>query len=259
MTNTDASPAIILRSQIQTVQSTFTGDEYELAIWVPPSYDTSTHQYPTLYILDSPLTFGFTVPVILGEMWENLVPEMIIVGIGKEIRSYDEWWPIRSRDYAPLPLPNQPDSGHADAFLECIRSDIVPFIDTHFRTNSKDRIIWGHSLAGAFVLYALFHQSIVFHRYIATSPAVVLDEVTLIDTEVELPLSKQALPVHLFVSVGSLDQGFGPYIASFITSLHSKRYSNLWFTNSTVSGFGHSSALPLGFIQGLRAVFSDQV
>jgi predicted alpha/beta superfamily hydrolase len=120
----------------------------------------------------------------------------------------------------------------------------------------NDRTIWGHSLAGSFVLFAFFDPSTVFNRYIATSPALILDGVQLIDAEAELPLSKQALPTRLFVSVGSADQSFGPQIRSFATTLQNKHYSNLQLTTSTIDGFGHSSALPLGFIRGLRTVFS---
>ena len=112
-------------------------------------------QYPTLYLLDSPFGFGFAVPVVLGYMWDGMVPEMIVVGIGKQIDSYDGWWPIRGRDYSPVVLPSQPGSGQAAAFLKFVETELVPFIDSNFRTAPDNRVLWGHSLAGAFVLFCL--------------------------------------------------------------------------------------------------------
>ena len=255
--NAKASPAIVINSQVVTLRSAAVGDDYELAIWLPPGYTAAAKLYPTLYLLDSPLMFGFAVPIVLGMMWDSLVPEMIVVGIGKQIKSYDEWWPVRTRDYSPLPFPNQENSGQAATFLKCVRSEVLPLVDQMFHTDVTNRTLWGHSLGGAFALYTLFHEPRLFHRFIATSPAVVDQGLPLIDIESGLPAEGTVLDAHLFVSVGSLDQDYKPHTDAFSAALRNRHYRGLLFKTAIVEGYAHIAAGPPGFIQGLRAVFSE--
>lgn len=255
--NAETSHAIVVHSQVVTLRSAAMGDDYELAIWLPPGYSAAGQPYPTLYLLDSPLNFGLAVPIILGMMWDSLVPEMIVVGIGKQIRSYDEWWPFRTRDYSPLSFPNQENSGQAATFLQCVRSEVLPLIDQTFHTDVTDRTLWGHSLGGAFAIYTLFQEPRLFRRYIATSPAVVDQGQPLIDIESGLPAEGALLDAHLFVSVGSLDQDYKPHIDAFSAALRSRNYRGLLFKTAILEGYAHLAAGPPGFIQGLRAVFSE--
>jgi hypothetical protein len=254
--NSEFPQATILSTQTRSLHSTTVSDEYEISIWLPPDYDTSEQQYPTLYLLDSPFGFGLAVPVVLGHMWDGMVPEMIVVGIGKQIDSYDEWWPIRGRDYSPVVLPSQPGSGQAAAFLKFVDTELVPFIDSNFLTAPDNRVLWGHSLAGAFVLFGMFSKPDLFSRYIATSPALVLEGETLIDYQGGLPTGALFSETSLFVSVGSLDHEFGPHINAFTKIMQDRDYPDLDFKTAILEGYAHISASPPGFIRGLPAVFS---
>jgi predicted alpha/beta superfamily hydrolase len=251
----DGAPAIILDSHVHVLRSTIVDDDYELAVWLPPSYAGSAERYPALYLLDSPANFGFAIACIIGQIWEGLLPEMIVVGIGKPVASYDEWWPVRSRDYSPAPLPNDESSGHAVAFSLCLATELLPFVDRTYRTKPSDRAIWGHSLGGTFVLYMLLNESKLFYRYIATSPAVVEQGQVLIDAG--LPLVGAALPAKLFVSVGSLDDEFLPHVEALETALRRRQYQGLQLSRATLVGYAHASAAPMGFMLGIRAVFAD--
>ena len=80
----------------------------------------------------------------------GVVPEVLVVGIGRPVISAYEDGPSRARDYSPVPIPGDQESGHADAFIEALRTERLPFTDHHYRTNRDDRSLWGHSLGGAF-------------------------------------------------------------------------------------------------------------
>lgn len=257
MMDSEFPQATVLGSEVRTLHSTAVSDDYEISVWLPPSYATSSKRYPTLYVLDAPFAFGVAAPVVLGQNWDGLVPEMMVVGIGKNISRDDEWWPIRNRDYAPVVLPNSPGSGHAATFLHFIGSELVPFIDANYRTNPDDRTLWGHSLGGAFVLFTWFNKPGLFYRHIATSPALVLDGETLIDYKAGLPPKGSSTRAQLFVSVGSLDNEFGPHIKAFITAMENKDHAGPEFKTVLLEGFGHISAAQPGFIHGLRALFSS--
>jgi len=250
-------PAIILDSQTRTLRSTIVNDDYEISIWLPPGYDTSEQSYPALYLLDSPISFGFVIPVVLGQIWDGLVPEMVIVGIGKHIETYDEWWPIRGRDYAPVPLPSQPGSGQAAAFLEFIEAELVPFIEKDFRIDPDRSALWGHSLGGSLVLYAMFSRSSLFNHYIATSPAFIVEGETLVDYEAGLTVEALSSGIRLFVAIGSSDDEFGPNVEAFMKTIRESNYPGLDFKTAVLEGYGHISAASPGFIQGLQTVFSS--
>ncbi len=119
----DYPTATILGSHTRRLRSDIVDDEYELSIWLPPSYATSEKTYPILCVLDSSMTFGSAALGALLQSWGvNNVPEMIVVGIGKRISSLEEWWPVRQRDYAPIVLPSDSASGHAANYLNSLLS-----------------------------------------------------------------------------------------------------------------------------------------
>lgn len=245
----------ILNTVVRQLGSKIVGDDYELHVWLPRSYATSRQRYPALYVLDAPFGFGSAIHIALSQSWDNLIPEMIIVGISKQIDTYDQWWPVRSRDYAPVELPGQPDSGHADAFLQSLEEELLPSIDANFRTNPADRAFWGHSLGGVFVLYSLFEKPRLFRRYIATSPAFVIDDATVLDYEAYLSDAPELSEIRLFTSWGSNDMIYGPNVERFANRIRDTQPMGLHFESAVVDGLAHISAAVPGLVRGLPAVF----
>ena len=89
---------MILDSHSHVLHSAAVGDDYLLDVWLPESYDGSALRYPVLYVLDSPGLFGLAVGIVMTHVWEGMLPELIVVGIGKPMETLDEWWAIRTRD-----------------------------------------------------------------------------------------------------------------------------------------------------------------
>ena len=58
------------------------------------------------------------------------------------------------------------------------------------------------------------------------------------------------LPGRLFLSVGSLDTEFGPNVDAFSAELRRRDYQGLHIDTAELSGYGHASAAPLGFLTG---------
>lgn len=249
------SPAVILDSRTHVLRSKLVGDEYQLDVWLPDGYEDSAENYPVMYVLDSPACFGLVVAAVMTHIWEQLVPELIVVGIGKPMASLDEWWPVRSRDYSPKVLPGEEGSGRSETFLRAVRDEILPFVDSTYRTTVADRTVWGHSLGGVFALRLLFDAAGLFHRYIVTSPAVVLYGQTLLDLDADGPAARAQVPGELFVSVGTLDEDFKPHIDGFTTALRARDYQGLHVHTADLDGYGHLSAGAPGFLSGLRTVF----
>jgi predicted alpha/beta superfamily hydrolase len=96
-----SSPAVILETRTHIVPSTVTGNDYELAVWLPPSYGTTDDRYPVLYLLDSPYAFGLAWASVCFRIWEGLMPETIVVGVGAPVQTFEDAFAL----YALLKRP----------------------------------------------------------------------------------------------------------------------------------------------------------
>ncbi|NJK87355.1 MAG: hypothetical protein HC906_16585 [Bacteroidales bacterium] len=99
----------------------------------------------------------------------------------------------RRRDMLPV---NQPDK-----FLRFIEKELIPFIEKDYIV--INRILYGHSFAGGFVINSMMLSPGLFDKYIASSPTPVMD---FIDREKYVQLDKK-LPadIYFYFSYGSKD------------------------------------------------------
>ena len=70
----------------------------------------------------------------------------------------EAWRRNRNRDLTPAPSDWVRNGGGARAFLSFIKEELIPVVDTRYRTNPSDRALSGASYAGLFTLYALFEE-----------------------------------------------------------------------------------------------------
>jgi tetratricopeptide (TPR) repeat protein len=104
------------------------------------------------------------------------MPDVIVVALPNTDRTRD-LTPRMSSDTTTA----FPTAGGADAFLRFFREELIPHIDTAYRT-APYRIIVGHSFGGLFAVYALLKQPDLFHAHIAISPSLWWDEEAVIGT-----------------------------------------------------------------------------
>jgi hypothetical protein len=250
----NAPAATILDSHAHVVHSDRVGDDYQLSVWMPPSYASTDTAYPAVYVLDGSLTFGFSAQATMMSTFGGVVPEVLVVGISRPADSVYAPGPSRARDFSPTALPGDDESGHADAFVEALRTELLPFVDERYRTEPGDRTLWGHSLAGAFALRLCLERRGLFQRFIATSPAVVEQGQPLLDPHT-WPAAGSRLSTRLFVSVGADDRDYRPAVESFVDQLRERKYLDLDVDQEVLPGCGHIDAAPGGFLAGIRAVF----
>ncbi len=156
-------------------------EERELWVSLPRSYHDSLYvqsSYPVLYLLDPDYHFFSMVAVreaLTGGLY-NYMPEMIIVGITNTDRSRD----LTPTNSAVIHSGKKihTTSGGADNFLSFIENELIPFVDSKYRTNNY-RILNGHSFGGLFTLYALQERPSCFNAYIVHDPSIWWDDMTL--------------------------------------------------------------------------------
>lgn len=248
--------ATIFDTEVRHLTSSSNGEGYTISVWFPPSYSTSTKTYPVLYLTDGDLNFSLVPNLALGLIWDNQLPEIIIVGVGHDIQSYKDWSSGRNRDLGPTVVDDVPNSGGADKFLAFLQSELIPFVNTNYRTEPNDKALAGYSLGGLFTLYALLHSPEVFNRYFAGSPSVWCAKKLLFEQEKEFFDKQSSLPVKLFMSVGSLEGEMVTDIQEFTDILKHRNYEGLELTLLVIEGESHISAGAQAWVNGIRRIYS---
>ena len=215
-----------------------------------PATTTSSDRYPTLYALDGPFTFGLVAHGSLLLTFDDIIPEMIVVSIGKPLASMYEWArPVAATTHL-CRCPTRA-AGHADAFADSLVNEIIPFVEKQYRTLPDDRTLWGQSLGGVFALHLLFQRPGIFQRYIATSPAVENEAVRLLDLS-SLPPAGTSVPARLFTCVGSDDVEYREGIEQFQAELVGRHYQDLRYEHVSYPGMHHIATGASGFIAGFN-------
>jgi len=200
---------VIGGSQIHTLTSKVVGQEYELRISVPNSYENSDISFPVIYLLDAQWDFSM-MSSLYGQMfYDGDLPAHIIVGVtwGGENPDPDK---LRMRDFSPTQIKEEVGTGGADAFLSFIETELIPYIDENFRTQSQRTLI-GSSLGGLFTYYTMFTNPGLFANYLPTATAAGWDDQFIINLAKEFAeqrnTAKGDLPEVSLFSAISKDDG----------------------------------------------------
>lgn len=175
------------------------------SIWIhlPSDYNSTNQDYPVIYLLDGEGHFKYVSELVdfLSDYDRNRMPETIVVGIVNSNRRKD-------LNLIHPVLNGKADSSNvlttagAGKFLKFIQQELVPYIDTNYRTQPY-RIIAGHSLAGQFALYAKTKVPDLFKSTILISPAVHDDNKKLLSDFGLLLQNNKQLSGKLFVTIGN--------------------------------------------------------
>lgn len=142
-------------------------------IYLPPGYDSTTHRYPVLYLLDGQNMFDksasyageWQVDESLNALHAKGDSGIIVVGIDNAgVKRIDE--------YSPWVHP-QAGGGEGEAFIDFIVETLKPYIDQQYRTRS-DRMntgILGSSVGGLISFYAGLAHPETFGKVATFSPS----------------------------------------------------------------------------------------
>jgi len=168
--------------------------------------------YPVIYMLDGNAVFDLLTPEILAS-----VPELMIVGVGYqgkkrfavEARTLDYTPPLFGTT-GPTPDPQRPQrlQGGAAEFFDRLTGPVREVCEKGIAIAPDNRSIWGHSLGGLFVLYALFKHPDSFARYIPVSPSLWWGGETYPALEAEAAL-RASTPADVLVMLGDMESRSG--------------------------------------------------
>lgn len=248
---------VLSNTEILPIHSKITGRDHELVVIYPSSYQANPEKkYPVLYYLDAYWDTPMLVSTYGNLLYDRDIPEFIMVGLSyPSIKDYTK---ERRIDYTFTAEDEQ--SGKGDLFLEFIKKEVAPLIETTFRGEKAGRVLAGSSLGGLFTLSAAYQSPDFFAGYIAISPAALWDNGALFHLDAEYAKQHKTLNGRMFISYGSAEySAFRDPIVGFQKQLAARQYKGLALLNYGMEGIDHAGVKGEGYTRGLIWVWKAKM
>ena len=236
-----------------TIASKILKEDRKVLISLPVGYEKTTSKYPVLVLTDGMQNIKHAIGSIELLTRTGSIPPIIVVGI----QSVN-----RTKDFSPTVSENSPGSGNGPKYLEFIEKEVLPFVDSNYRTHPF-RVLEGHSLGGIFTAYALMEKPELFDAHIILSPSFWWNKEEFINKSGTFFKANQHLEKGMYFSIGedesSSKWGMRKELSNFVDSLKANKPKNLRFKHTEFKNEGHMSSPLLGTYFGLKWVFSDML
>jgi predicted alpha/beta superfamily hydrolase len=242
-----------------TLHSKILGEERTVFISVPVSYTRGAQRYPVLYLTDAQGQFDQSRSSAAFLARNGLVPEIIVVGVANNDRTRDLY--ATKADFKAngrtIPFPN---SGHSDQFLEFLEKELIPWIDSTYRTTPL-RILAGVSAGGNFALHAMRMRPGLFQAIIAASPWLAWDDARELKQLVPFLESAELKTRALFVSYANEEHQAGPEmkgnVETVIRVLRARKDASVRWASATYPDEDHETTVLKSYFDAIRMVFAD--
>ena len=153
------------------IDSVAADHRYHVFVGLPESYAAEPERrYPIVYVLDGDSLFPVLASQQLFLRYDENLPEAIVIGI-----AYGSFAPPANRrgyDFSAPAADAGEDQGGAPAFLQFLRTELIPRVEARVRADSARRVLVGQSRSGYFVLWSAYADPDLFWGRIASNPSV---------------------------------------------------------------------------------------
>jgi len=184
------------------IKSEVLGEERNILVRTPAGYEVGKQRFPVLYLTDGDGHIAHTSATIEFLARNGRMPEMIVVGIVNTDRTRDLSPTKASMTRHDGGQQEFPTSGGANNFLKFIETELIPKIESQYRTQPF-RVLAGHSFGGLFALHAFLTKTDLFNGYIAVSPTMHWDNKYPVRKAEEFFKDRMELNKTLFVTMGN--------------------------------------------------------
>lgn len=209
-------PATLGTATMSSIKSAEMGLSYDLDIWLPPGYSQSTATYPVIYAMDCEYRFATLTQVLQQSATKLILVNVCAMG--------------SARRWVDFTMPG------ASPYYRFITRELIPFIDSNYRTIRTNRTLSGHSLSGEFAMYALYMESPAnryFTSIISEECSCWYDASMYFSQQLAEPIAMEQamydadhrLPVSL-VMAGSASNN-EPYVAAVFAAISRRNYVGL--------------------------------
>lgn len=268
--------------ETRRVQSTTFDYRHAVTIALPASYEVRPEQtYPVLWVLDDPLMTRMAIATVDLLVGGNMIPEMIVVGVGSPAEEGLAGVSKRIIEFSPpgagfaaaglasealASIGGIPEYPHrADDFLAFLIDELRVQLAREFRF-SGEHLLHGHSLGGMLAGYSMFARPGSFDKLILGSPAMANVDDAVFKAEAAYAEARDDLPVEIFIgagggeanewflSVGNILSG----TSRFIERLRLRNYEALELEGQFYTGLNHYTVAPRILMDGLVHFYRDE-
>jgi predicted alpha/beta superfamily hydrolase len=248
----------INNTESRKLKSQYTGENYEIDVFIPTGYYHDTIHYPIVFVLDAEYNFGCVTYITRRLIKNGDIPNVILVGIAYESDDENYYYKTRMRDCTPCSNINGHNSGGVENFVEFFKKELIPFVKNNYRTRVDNITIVGHSIGGFFCGYTLFNHSEIFKNYIIVSPSFWFSNDVIFEYEKTFAKNHKELNASIFVSTGEDEsERMVNTTSRFIELMNQRNYQNLRFKSINPEEEHHRSIFPYAFTKGLQFIFEN--
>lgn len=255
----DTKPIIEFKYYSKEIKDTF-----NISVQLPLEYkEKGSKHYPVVVVTDANFYYPMLAPVMHQYEKAGLLPLLILVGIGyKSFKTMDS---LRVRDYLyPKSIPSDEMNaiGGGQRFYQFITRNLLPKIDSNYRTESRTRTLLGHSFGGYFSLYVLLEQLNQnrndFNGFVSASPSLWYNNNYLFQLPQKLKTSKDSL--NVFLSVGAMEtpeEWTVQPLKNMSKQLKDAGLKNVKLNTEVYTHLDHMDAGLISFIRGMELIYEE--
>ncbi|MDG1826713.1 MAG: alpha/beta hydrolase-fold protein [Henriciella sp.] len=253
-------------TEVHTLVEATSGREYDIYVKLPVGYsklEEANRLYPVIYLNDGPYTFQVASGVTHLPMGgSNKMDRAILVAIS--FAQNENGMASRVRDLTPVQDKDwvRYQTGGAPVYLDFIESQIIPFVETNYRTDSKRRTLSGQSLGGSFGAWVMLERPELFSSYILTSPSLWFKDKFIFEMEREFSKAETKLEAKVYFAVGSEEtpsngvrHPMRSQLEAYAKQLGSRGYKGLQIKAEIIDGAIHETTFPQGFTRGVHWIY----
>jgi predicted alpha/beta superfamily hydrolase len=242
-------PPTLAYGVVDHVHSERLGEDRRLNVLLPPGYEGSSERFPVLYVLDgSAHEDYFHVASLIDFLATyDAMPSTIVVGISNV---------DRQRDFTP-PSQDEKDlasvhaSGGADRFVGFLEAELIPYVNSHYRTNGSGTLL-GQSLGGLLATKVLLEKPGLFERYMIVSPSLWWNRQALIKSAGELMKKNQAPDRKVYISVADEHPEMKATAQALADRLKESGWPGLQYHYDYLADENHATSLHISVYRAMK-------
>lgn len=239
-------------------------DSFYISLQLPLEYASAKDKnYPVAYLTDGNFFGPMLGPILHQYEKAGLLPPLILASI--HYPSFEAMDSLRVRDYlypASIPSDEMQAVGGGQRFYQFITQELIPKIDSSYRTLSSNRTLLGHSFGGYFSLLALSEQiknsRRDFDGFVSASPTIWYNDFYMKQLDSLSKSASSADSLHVFLSVGADEepQWSVQPVKDLAKSLAAPSQKNLQTDLEIYTHLDHMNAGLVAFVKGLQRIYN---
>lgn len=261
----DGMPYTLDSTVVHNLHASALHRDYQIFVSLPKGYSADGPALPVVFVTDADYSF----PVVRGIAYRinghsDAIAPFILVGLSYAVGDTPEF--SRRRDYTPTEMHDAdmksdmpgrtPVLGQAEGYRQFLASDVLPFVQKHYRIDMANSVFVGHSYGSLLGTHILLASPGMFSKYVLSSPSLWFDKRVMFDREKKYAATHSDLNAKVFFAVGGFEaikKGYPRYntdtdmvrdLRDFSAALKSHHYPNLHTSLKVYEGHDHLTVFP---------------